>query len=199
MNICDTTVAVNTRYSGRNRWCLSLLVALCLVVVQSYARETRISNVRTLLADGVYRIGARVDFEFNETLHDALHNGVPLLIELRIEVLRQRRWFWAELVAELRQRFELQYHALSRRYLVSNYSTGVQRSFSSMNDALEYIGNVYDLPLIDANLLEHRQPYIVRMRAELDVESLPTPVRLWAYLGSAWSLKGDWYQWHLER
>jgi hypothetical protein len=199
LNICDTTVAVNTRYSGRNRWCLSLLVALCLVVVQSYARETRISNVRTLLADGVYRIGARVDFEFNETLHDALHNGVPLLIELRIEVLRQRRWFWAELVAELRQRFELQYHALSRRYLVSNYSTGVQRSFSSMNDALEYIGNVYDLPLIDANLLEHRQPYKVRMRADLDVESLPTPVRLWAYLGSAWSLKGDWYQWHLER
>ena len=199
MNICDTTVAVNTRYSGRNRWCLSLLVALCLVVVQSYARETRISNVRTLLADGVYRIGARVDFEFNETLHDALHNGVPLLIELRIEVLRQRRWFWAELVAELRQRFELQYHALSRRYLVSNYSTGVQRSFSSMNDALEYIGNVYDLPLIDANLLEHRQPYKVRMRADLDVESLPTPVRLWAYLGSAWSLKGDWYQWQLER
>jgi len=199
LNICDTTVAVNTRYSGRNRWCLSLLVALCLVVVQSYARETRISNVRTLLADGVYRSGARVDFEFNETLHDALHNGVPLLIELRIEVLRQRRWFWAELVAELRQRFELQYHALSRRYLVSNYSTGVQRSFSSMNDALEYIGNVYDLPLIDANLLEHRQPYKVRMRADLDVESLPTPVRLWAYLGSAWSLKGDWYQWHLER
>ena len=199
MNISDTTVAVNTRYSGRNRWCISLLVALCLVVVQSYARETRISNVRTLLADGVYRIGARVDFEFNETLHDALHNGVPLLIELHIEVLRQRRWFWPDRVAELRQRFELQYHALSRRYLVSNYSTGVQRSFSSMNDALEYIGNVYDLPLIDANLLEHRQPYIVRMRAELDVESLPTPVRLWAYLGSAWSLKGDWYQWHLER
>ena len=199
MNISDTTVAVNTRYSGRNRWCISLLVALCLVVVQSYARETRISNVRTLLADGVYRIGARVDFEFNETLHDALHNGVPLLIELHIEVLRQRRWFWPERVAELRQRFELQYHALSRRYLVSNYSTGVQHSFSSMNDALEYIGNVYDLPLIDANLLEHRQPYIVRMRAELDVESLPTPVRLWAYLGSAWSLKGDWYQWHLER
>jgi len=36
------------------------------------------------------------------------------------------------------------------------------------------------------------------MRADLDVESLPTPVRLWAYLGSAWSLKGDWYQWLLQ-
>jgi hypothetical protein len=168
------------------------------VAGQSAARETSISSVRTLLADGVYRIGANVEFEFNETLHDALHNGVPLLIQLRIEVLRLRRWLWAGLVAELRQRFELQYHALSQRYLVSNFSTGVQHSFSTMNDALKYIGNVYDLPLIDANLLEPHQNYIVRMRADLDVESLPTPVRLWAYLGSAWSLKGDWYQWPLE-
>jgi len=198
LNITDTTVADNKRYDGKCRWCISLLVALCLVVGQPSARETRISAVRTLLADGVYRIGARVDFEFNETLHDALHNGVPLSIELRIEVLRDRRWLWAVVVAELRQRFELQYHALSRRYLVSNYSTGVQRSFSTMDDALEYIGNVYDLPLIDANLLEAQQAYLVQMRADLDVESLPTPVRLWAYLGSAWSLKGDWYQWPLQ-
>ena len=198
MNITETTVADNDRYYGKCWWCISLLVALCLVVGQSPARETRISSVRTLLADGVYRIGARVDFEFNETLHDALHNGVPLLIELRIEVVRERRWLWADIVAELRQRFELQYHALSRRYLVSNYSTGVQRSFSTMNDALRFIGNVYDLPLIDANLLKAHQPYMVRMRADLDVESLPTPVRLWAYLGSAWSLKGDWYQWPLQ-
>ena len=168
------------------------------MVGQLSARETRISAARTLLADGVYRIGAHVDFEFNETLHDALHNGVPLLIELRFEVVRERRWLWADLVAELRQAFELQYHALTRRYLVRNYSTGVQRSFSTMNDALEYIGNVYDLPLIDANLLEPHQAYMVRMRADLDVESLPTPVRLWAYLGSAWSLKGNWHQWPLQ-
>lgn len=198
MNITDTSGSESNRYHGKCWWCISLLVALCIVVGQLSARETRISAVRTLLADGVYRIGARVDFEFNETLHDALHNGVPLLIELRIEVLRERRWLWADIVAELRQRFELQYHALSRRYLVSNYSTGVQRSFSTMDDALEYIGNVYDLPLIDANLLEPQHAYTVRMRANLDVESLPTPVRLWAYLGSAWSLKGDWYQWRLQ-
>ena len=198
MNRTETTGAATKHCYGKCGWYVSLLVVLCIVAGQSAARETSISSVRTLLADGVYRIGANVEFEFNETLHDALHNGVPLLIQLRIEVLRLRRWLWAGLVAELRQRFELQYHALSQRYLVSNFSTGVQHSFSTMNDALKYIGNVYDLPLIDANLLEPHQNYIVRMRADLDVESLPTPVRLWAYLGSAWSLKGDWYQWPLE-
>ncbi|GMQ88588.1 MAG: hypothetical protein BMS9Abin09_0016 [Gammaproteobacteria bacterium] len=175
-----------------------LLLALSLLATPLSARETTISNTRTLLVDGVYRLGAHVDFDFNETLYDALHNGVPLLIELQVEVLHERPWLWSGLVAELRQRFKLQYHALSRYYLVRNFSSGAQYSFRTMNDALEYIGNVYDLPLIDAKLLEPKQRYVVRMRASIDVEALPTPVRLWAYLGSAWSLKGNWKQWPLQ-
>ncbi len=175
-----------------------LLLALCLLATPLSARETTISNTRTLLVDGVYRLGAHVDFDFNETLYDALHNGVPLLIELQVEVLHERPWLWSGLVAELRQRFKLQYRALSRYYLVRNFSSGAQYSFRTMNDALEYIGNVYDLPLIDAKLLEPKQKYVVRMRASIDVEALPTPVRLWAYLGSAWSLKGNWKQWPLQ-
>jgi hypothetical protein len=71
-------------------------------------------------------------------------------------------------------------------------------SFSSMRDALEYIGNIYDLPLIDAQLLEAGQTYFVDMRADIDVEALPTPVRLWAYLGSEWSLKSKWFRWPLQ-
>ena len=164
----------------------------------SWARETRIVDTRTLLVDGVYRLGAHVDFDFNDTLHDALHNGVPLLIELRIEVLRDRRWLWSETIAELRQRFKLEFHALSRRYLVENFSTGGQHSFATLNEALNYIGNIYDLPLIDAQLLGSRHRYLVRMRADIDVEALPTPVRLWAYLGSEWSLKSKWFEWQLQ-
>lgn len=165
---------------------------------QTWARETRITDARTLLVDNVYRLGAHVDFDFNDTLNDALYNGVPLLIELRIEVLRDRTWLWSESIAELRQRFKLEYHTLGRRYLASNYSTGGQHSFATLNDALAYIGNIYDLPLIDAQLLEPGEVYYVRMRADIDVEALPTPVRAWAYLGSEWSLKSKWYQWQLH-
>ncbi len=185
---------------SRDRRYVWLLLGLCclLAASQAWARETRIIDARTLLVDNVYRLGAHVDFDFNDTLNDALHNGVPLLIELRIEVLRDRRWLWPESIAELRQRFKLAYHALSRRYLVDNFSTGGQQSFAALGDALAYIGNVYDLPLIDAQLLDQDEKYYVRMRADIDVEALPTPVRAWAYLGSEWSLKSEWYQWQLQ-
>lgn len=193
------TIAVPYKQTfGRLPTCL-LLALVCLLGWQTaWARETRITDMRTLLVDNVYRLSAHVEFDFNDTLHDALHNGVPLLIELRIEVLRERRWLWPEDIAELHQRFKLEYHALSRRYLVTNFSTSSQVSFSSMRDALEYIGNIYDLPLIDAQLLEAGQTYFVDMRADIDVEALPTPVRLWAYLGSEWSLKSKWFRWPLQ-
>ncbi|HFD81458.1 MAG TPA: DUF4390 domain-containing protein [Gammaproteobacteria bacterium] len=177
------------------RWAVLLL---CLFSVSLQARETRIYDTRTMLVDGVYRVGAHIEFDLNDTLNDALRNGVPLTVELRIEVLRERRWLWPETVAELRQRFELQYHALSRSYLVRNYSTGAKLSFPTLEEALAYIGNVYNLPLIDAHLLEPDQRYLVRMRVDIDVEALPTPVRLWAYLSSQWSLKSDWKQWPLQ-
>ncbi len=190
----------NRKPQPRALWFV-LLVGFCLPPADVWPRETVISDVRTLLVDGVYRLGARVDIDFNETLPEALHNGVPLLIELRIEVLRKRQWYWIwpELVADLRQRFKLEYHVLSRRYLVYNYSSGVQQTFRSMDGALKYIGNVYDLPLIDAQLLDPEQHYLVRIRAGIDVEALPTPVRLWAYLGSEWSLKSRWFEWPLKQ
>jgi len=194
----STITVRSTQNRYRSFACLALALLCLCAAAGAWARETRITDARTLLVDGVYRLGAHVDFDFNDTLHDALHNGVPLLIELRIEVLRDREWLWPEQIAELRQRFKLEYHALSRRYIVNNFSTGTQQTFSTLNDALAYIGDVYDLPLIDAQLLRKHEKYLVRMRADIDVEALPTPVRLWAYLGSEWSLKSKWFQWQLK-
>jgi len=194
-----------TRIRGARRWYFPLLLALCFVGTPSYSgdgkfrpTDTVIRDARTLLVEGVYRVGARIDFMLNDTLRDGLQNGVPLVLELRIEVIREREWLWSERVAQLRQRFRLEYHALSQLYLVQNQSTGVQFSFMALEEALEYVGNVYDLPLIDANLLQPDQNYEVWMRADLEIESLPTPVRLWAYLGSEWTLQSDWYKWPLQ-
>jgi len=188
---------IRGRGTGR-RYLVLALFSLFFLTLPALASDAKIRDVRTLLSDGVYRLGARVDFTLNDTLQQALQNGVPLVLELRIEVIRERDWLWAERAAHLRQRFGLQFHALTRRYLVDNYSTDVQYSFLELEEALDYIGNIYDLPLIDANLLKPQYTYWVRMRADLDIESLPTPVRLWAYLGSDWSLHSDWHQWPLQ-
>ena len=186
------------RFTTCHNWHLSLwLLSFCLLLPPANADDVQIRDTRTLLVDGVYRVGARVELTLNKTLQEALHNGVPLVLELHVEVIREREWLFSENVARLMQRFELEYHALTKSYLVRVLSTGTQHSFRALEDALAFIGNVYDLPLIDENLLRAGRKYWVRMRADLDVEALPTPIRVWAYLGSEWSLQGDWHRWPL--
>ncbi|TCK16790.1 uncharacterized protein DUF4390 [Thiogranum longum] len=193
----QTTITAD-RCQARHRWRLSLwLLSCCLLFTPVDASDPQIHDTRTLLVDGVYRVGARVDLNLNDTLQEALHNGVPLVLKLSIEVIREREWLFPERVAQLEQKYELEYHALTKTYLVRVLSTGAQHSFRTLDDALTFIGNIYDLPLIDANLLRPGRKYWVRMRTDLDVEALPTPIRVWAYLGSEWSLQGDWHRWPL--
>jgi len=196
--VTEHTTATIDRFTTRRHWRLSLwLLSCCLWLSPAGAEDVRIHDTRTLLVDGVYRVSARVDLTLNDTLQEALHNGVPLVLELHIEVVREREWLFHETVAHLVQRFELEYHALTESYLVRVLSTGTQHSFRTLETALAFVGDVYDLPLIDENLLRAGRKYWVRMRADIDVEALPTPIRVWAYLGSEWSLQGDWHRWPL--
>lgn len=157
-----------------------------------------IQNARSLLVDGVYRISADVDYELGPQARQALESGVPLVLELQVEVFQRRDWLWDEVVADVRQRHELRYHALSRRYLITNVASGAQASYARLSDALEAIGTVYDLPILDHRLLSSPADHRIRIRAGLDIEALPTPIRLWAYVSSDWRVDSPWYEWSLR-
>jgi hypothetical protein len=61
------------------------------------------------------------------------------------------------------------------------------------------VGQIEGFPLLDDQVLEPDTDYRVRIRASLDIESLPTPLRLLAYFRSAWRLTSEWSTWPLQR
>jgi len=158
--------------------------------------EVRSASVE--LEGGVYLLTARVEYRLSTEARDALQAGVPLNIRLDVEVIHNRRFWFNNTVASLRQRFQLEYHALSERYIVMNVNSSQQESFGSLFGALNFLGRVDKLPLLDASLLEDSRDYRFRMRAFLDVEKFPGPLRLLAFWRRDWSLASDWYQWPLR-
>jgi Domain of unknown function (DUF4390) len=64
---------------------------------------------------------------------------------------------------------------------------------------LQAAGFVHDFPVLDYDRMQDGQSYSVRLRGSLDIEALPTPVRLLAYVSSAWDMDSEWYQWHLTQ
>lgn len=181
--------------SGK-RWRLLIAVYLSLVSV-AWAGEFRILSADTRLEQGVYLLSARIGYRLGDTPREALENGVPLTIELKIEVVRSREWLWDEIIADLKQQFRLEYHALSRQYLVTNLNSGEVKSFPSLSSATEFLGRINDFPLLDASLLEPDERYYGRLRASLDIEALPLPLQPMAYLFANWRLTSEWYTWPL--
>ena len=156
------------------------------------------SDVRTYLADGVYHLDARIAYRLSDEALEALHRGVPLTLVLDIEVWRKRKYWLNVKVAELEQRYELSYHALSDQYIAVNLNTGIRSNFTSLATALTELGTVSELPVLDRQVLDPNENYAVRIRARLDLDALPTPLRVMAYVWPAWHLSSDWYQWPLK-
>lgn len=162
------------------------------------ASEFRVLKADTKLVDGVYRLNATIDYDLTAPVRQALLNGVELVFEVKIAVLRDRMWWWDSDIADLDQSYRLSYHALSRQFLVENLNTGLQRTFPDLGSALRHQGMVRELPLIDASLLDADYTYIASLRAQLAVNELPLPIRVRAYLSSDWRLGSGWYTWELS-
>lgn len=156
-----------------------------------------IRAARTELRDGVYYLTAAIGYRLSTEARAALHAGVPLGIRLDVEIFRPRRWWFDNEDGALRQTYQLAYHALSERYIVVNVNSSEQASFASLPAALDYLGRVDRLPLIDAAVLDERD-YDARLRVVLDEEQFPGPLRLLAFWRRDWSIASEWYRWPLQ-
>lgn len=179
-----------------------LSVAAADVVAQESIEREGYFEVRsadTRIVDGVHTLDARLQLVLSSEALRALSSGVPLTIELQLEVIRVRRFYIDDAEAELAVRYELEYRPLSQRYIVRNLNSGDQDSFATLYSALNNLGRVQDLPVIDDALLEPGKRYRLRLRALLNTQQYPAPLRLLFFWRDQWQLESDWFEWMLER
>ena len=158
-----------------------------------------VRSAATELVGGVHMLDARLQLVLSSEALKALNSGVPLTIELQMQVIRSRRFYLDALDAELAFRFELEYRPISQRYIVRNLNTRNQDSFATAYSALNNLGRVQQLPVIDESLLVADRDYRVRLRALLATEQYSAPLRLLFFWRDEWQLKSEWYEWKLER
>jgi hypothetical protein len=157
-----------------------------------------VRSASTRLEAGVLELDARLQLVLSDDALAALDNGVPLTIELKLEVIRERRFMLDATDAELSVQYELEYRPLSQRYIVRNLNSGDQDSFATLYSALNNLGRIQELPVIDVSLLEPGADYRMRLQALLSTQQYPAPLRLLFFWRDDWQLKSDWYEWPLE-
>jgi hypothetical protein len=177
---------------------MPLILATCVAPVFADALDgvLQVRSAYVSVEGGVFLLHARIDYPVNPVIRDALHDGVTLTVELDTRIERERRfWFNAEVVGLMLRR-ELDYHAVSDRYLVRDVRTGNQRSFATLEEALTDLGTVEDWPvLVEPQLAEGS--YRISVRAGVRRGRLPASLRALMFWTDDWHRVSEWYTWLL--
>lgn len=145
-------------------------------------------------------IDARFEPLLSPEARDALDSGVPLTLQLQVRVIEPggRWWWWDAEVTERNLDIELRYHALSRRYVVINHATDERRTFFRRDVALTAWASATGMPVVHRSQLDSGTRYELQLRARLNVDALPHPLRTVAYVSPEWRLASEWYTWRLD-
>lgn len=185
---------------------LSIMTAVLLAPVVIHAQDEMprqgffdVRSASTSLQNGVHELEARLQLILSQDALDALNSGVPLTIELNLEVIRVRGLWLDEVEAQLTITYELEYRPLSQRYIVRNLNSGDQDSFATLYSALNNLGRIQALPVIDDALINPNSRYRLRLRAALSTRQYPAALRIIFFWRSQWQLESKWFEWSLER
>ncbi len=153
-------------------------------------------NARLSYSEGRWVVNADLDYRFSKPAKRALDHGVPLTLVVHLQLERQRPYWWNETLLSLSRRLNISFHPLTQSYRLVYEDTGVSENFAAYTTLLEYLGTLRDWPLVTLRQPEPSQHYTARLGVSLDIEALPLPLRLRAYINPEWHMETHPYLWH---
>lgn len=162
----------------------------------SPALDFEVRRVDTRIDGETWLLDAGIDLDFNRESREAMESGVPLTVLVEIEVTRGRL-LRDERIRRAHMRYRFERHALSERYVITHAASGRTRTYATFEDARASLGTIRGLALIERDRIVPGHRYRVRLRARLDIDALPSPLRPLAWFRSLWRLRDDWFTWVL--
>jgi len=181
---------------GKDLW-LVLLLAWSGAV----GAEFSITDISAKLTEGALVINGALELDLSDKAEEALSKGIPLEIKIHVHLQKHRNIIWNKQVGNWVLRHKIRYHALSGQYLVSGHETDPDHveSFTALQEALKSMGALDELTLPILDALAAQDKYLVRIRANLDIETLPAPLRPVAYTSPSWHLNSGWTTWTITQ
>lgn len=161
------------------QWCL---VWCCLIggaqaetqneiVLDRYFMSTKSANELVL--------DVRFDYRLSEYLKQALLSGVTLKSSIYFNLVWHNEWWWDRTQRLASIDMELRYHALSRHYQVVRLNSKEHWNFSSLNTALNHMGQYrnYRLPKLPNSALNGNAYIYMKAVLEPKISGLPLKIR----------------------
>lgn len=176
--------------------CLLALGAFGLAFADALDGILEVHSAYVNIDKGVFMLHARVEYPVSPVIRSALRDGVTLTFDLEARVDRDRRYWRNSNIVDLTLRRELNYHAVSDRYVVKDTKNGDQVSFPTLDEALDYLGRVDAWPILVEPQLDGGN-YTISVRAGVRRGHLPASLRAILFWTDDWARVSEWYSWSL--
>lgn len=177
----------------------TLLVAMVFMSLPrvSSAGNITVESARSTIVNEMVVVDADFAFEFSASALEAIESGVAIFIDIEIRLKRRRKYLWDPKLLTITRRLRIERHVLSDQYIITDMVTEKRRTFGSLEGAVEALGRLREIPIAEQSLLDGAGSYRAGIKAKLDIEALPAPLRPIAYISPSWRMASDWYQWNL--
>ena len=150
------------------------------------------------LVENSYYLDARIDFKPHDDVLEALDHGVDLDIDIIIKVKEKRKWLWDRLYKEEIIKFKLDHLPLSNVYIITNVGNSQQRQFDTLENALKYLGTLDRYFLFNSENIDDDANLVGLLKARLNVENLPPPLKPVAFILNKWQSDSEWRHWTIR-
>lgn len=172
-----------------------LIFGFLFVCQTALAGNIIIENAGLVDKDGSQVVASKMDFLFSDAAIEALESGVGLHIEFNLNINKTRRYFWDKRIFSLSKRLKIERHALTERYIVTDQLDQRRQLYESIESAVAGLNDMSDIPIASISELQESD-YTMALRAHLDIEALPAPLRPIAYISPAWRMSSGWFEWN---
>lgn len=167
--------------------------------VKSAQADFSVESAKASIKNEQVLVDLDLDLTLSDDAEEALQRGIPLIIAIEMELEKSRRLIWDSPVTKWNRDIEISYHALSEHYLVQETGRSEIQNFRNLSEVMSVIGNQRILKIPVPKLPTNAElNYVLKVRARLDAEALPTPLRLMAYLSPSWRLSTGWSTWPVK-
>jgi hypothetical protein len=182
--------------------CRNLQVILfgLLISAGSIAQGESTFNVTSAsftMQDGLLLMDSTIEIELPKYINRAIDQGfaVPLMFE--VEVLEYSPYWFDKKLLSLKQQYQLHFLPMLSSYAIFDVNANERLYFNSRQQAVRHLKVVYAYPIFDISNINQSGLAYFRMRAGIDVDELPLPLKSSSLWDNDWELESDWFEWNI--
>lgn len=169
-----------------------LLTITCKTYADNNYIPLEFSNME--IKNDIYILDAVFNLVLQQKPLDALHHGVPLEVQILLNLELKRDWLWNKSIYEEKIIYRLNYQPLTENYLIINLTNGLRDSNNNLELMLKKISSISKLGLFNKSILEKNKDYLLRFKIKLNTKSLPVPIRSLLYFYDEWDMQSIWHE-----